>query len=120
MSNRSGKHHWSSEGTRLLLQCAITAHAKCGNNKKGVHKAIAEKYNEAAVEMNTQRSNDFLQMIDENKVRHKYDSLKRDWVKWESLNNKTGAGWDPVRQTVSGNNEWWDDRVKVFFIIFFC
>ena len=112
MSNRP-KHHWSVESTRILLQCAIDAYSKCGNNKKGVHKAIAEKFNQNVEETNRQRQRDFLESVDDAKVRHKYNSLKREWVKWESLNNKTGAGWDSARQTVSGSDEWWSDRVKV-------
>lgn len=107
MSNRKAAHHWSFEATQIMMQCAVEAYGACGNNKKGVHKAIAEKFNKVV------QNNPTIQPIDETKIRNKYDSLRREWLKWDGLMNKTGAGWDPVKETICGSDEWWEDRVKV-------
>ena len=112
MTNRKVAHHWSFTATQIMLQCSVDAYGACGINKKGVHKAIAEKFNDAIETIPD------IVPIDKTKIRNKYDSLRRDWMKWDALMNKTGAGWDAYKGTVSGSDEWWEDRVKVCKFIF--
>ncbi|XP_038715073.1 L10-interacting MYB domain-containing protein-like [Tripterygium wilfordii] len=38
---------------------------------------------------------------------------KEEWRLWEKLLiGETGLGWDPIRQTVLADNEWWERKIK--------
>ncbi|KAG6644919.1 hypothetical protein CIPAW_08G085800 [Carya illinoinensis] len=46
-------------------------------------------------------------------LKNKWDSLKNDWNIWTKLvGNETGLGWDPVKKTIDGTDEWWEKELQ--------
>ncbi|KAH9688209.1 DDE Tnp4 domain-containing protein [Citrus sinensis] len=50
---------------------------------------------------------------EQKQLKNKWDILKKDWQLWTNLlRNETGLGWDPVKQTITGSDEWWERKLK--------
>ncbi|KAL4610421.1 hypothetical protein ACB092_08G048500 [Castanea dentata] len=48
------------------------------------------------------------------KYKHKWDSLKKDWVLWNKLKgSETGLGWDATKGTIATTNEWWERKLMI-------
>ncbi|XP_030945937.1 uncharacterized protein LOC115970441 [Quercus lobata] len=46
------------------------------------------------------------------KYKHKWDSLKKDWVLWNKLKgSETGLGWDAAKGTIAATDEWWEKKL---------
>uniref|UniRef100_A0A7N2LQF3 Uncharacterized protein n=1 Tax=Quercus lobata TaxID=97700 RepID=A0A7N2LQF3_QUELO len=46
------------------------------------------------------------------KYKHKWDSLKKDWVLWNKLKgSETGLGWDAAKGTIAATDEWWERKL---------
>ena len=55
---------------------------------------------------------------EQKQLKNKWDILKKDWQLWTNLlRNETGLGWDPVKQTITSSDEWWERKFK--FLTFF-
>ena len=51
------------------------------------------------------------------KYKHKWDSLKKDWVLWNKLKgSETGLGWDAAKGTIAATDEWWERKLMVCFV----
>ena len=52
--------------------------------------------------------------MNNNKLKNKWDILKKDWQLWTNLlRNETDLGWDLVKQTITTRDEWWERKLKV-------
>ncbi|XP_024042776.1 L10-interacting MYB domain-containing protein-like [Citrus clementina] len=50
---------------------------------------------------------------EQKQLKNKWDILKKDWQLWTNLlRNETGLGWDPVKQTITDSDEWWERKLK--------
>ena len=48
------------------------------------------------------------------KYKHKWDSLKKDWIVWNKLKgSETGLGWDATKGTITATDEWWEMKLMV-------
>ncbi|XP_030936119.1 uncharacterized protein LOC115961252 [Quercus lobata] len=46
------------------------------------------------------------------KYKHKWDSLKKDWILWNKLKGgETGLGWDAAKGTIAATKEWWERKL---------
>uniref|UniRef100_A0A2N9FS97 Myb/SANT-like domain-containing protein n=1 Tax=Fagus sylvatica TaxID=28930 RepID=A0A2N9FS97_FAGSY len=46
------------------------------------------------------------------KFKHKWDTLKKDWVAWNKLKgSETGLGWDATKGTITATDEWWERKL---------
>uniref|UniRef100_A0A2N9EEH3 Myb/SANT-like domain-containing protein n=1 Tax=Fagus sylvatica TaxID=28930 RepID=A0A2N9EEH3_FAGSY len=46
------------------------------------------------------------------KYKHKWDTLKKDWITWNKLKgSETGLGWDVAKGTIVATDEWWDRKL---------
>uniref|UniRef100_A0A2N9G4A6 Myb/SANT-like domain-containing protein n=1 Tax=Fagus sylvatica TaxID=28930 RepID=A0A2N9G4A6_FAGSY len=46
------------------------------------------------------------------KYKHKWDTLKKDWITWNKLKgSETGLGWDVAKGTIAATDEWWDRKL---------
>ena len=51
------------------------------------------------------------------KYKHKWDSLKKDWVLWNKLKgSEIGLGWDVAKETIATTDEWWERKLMVCFV----
>ncbi len=51
------------------------------------------------------------------KYKHKWDTLKKDWITWNKLKgSETGLGWDVAKGTIAATDEWWDRKLTVYFL----
>ena len=51
------------------------------------------------------------------KYKHKWDSLKKDWVLWNKLKeSEIGLGWDAAKGTITVTDEWWERKLMVCFV----
>lgn len=49
----------------------------------------------------------------------KFNRFRSDWNAFKDLREKTGLGWDPVKETVTASDEQWGDLVKVLYLIYY-
>jgi hypothetical protein len=48
------------------------------------------------------------------KFKHKWDTLKKDWVAWNKLKgSEIGLGWDATKGTITATDEWWERKLTV-------
>lgn len=46
--------------------------------------------------------------------------MKRYWRLFDRLMRlESGIGWDPVNKSIVASSEWWDEKIKVTFDIFY-
>ncbi|KAL0006046.1 hypothetical protein SO802_013607 [Lithocarpus litseifolius] len=46
------------------------------------------------------------------KYKHKWDSLKKDWVLWNKLKgSENGSGWDTAKGTIAATDDWWERKL---------
>ena len=50
-------------------------------------------------------------------LKNKWDALKNDWKLWKDLIGKeTGLGWNIQKKTIDASPEWWQSKLKVWYI----
>ena len=51
---------------------------------------------------------------EQQQLKNKWDILKKDWqLQTDLLRNEIGLGWDPVKQSITANDERWETKLKV-------
>lgn len=101
---------WDDITTDAFIQACVAETLK-GNRPNGHLSKIGWKNVINTFKEKTGRCYDFRQM------KNKWSALKKDWQIWTDLvGNKTGLGWDPLRQTIDATSEWWEDKLKVYHL----
>lgn len=55
---------------------------------------------------------------DKKNLKNKWDLLRTEWKLWKELIGKeTGLGWNPRLETVDAPPDWWDNKIKVFYVV---
>nr|GMC63051.1 Myb/SANT-like DNA-binding domain protein [Ipomoea batatas] len=48
-------------------------------------------------------------------LKNKWDAMKKEWRTWKQLKREeTGLRWDPSTHKISGSDEWWEKKIKLF------
>ncbi|ESR49884.1 hypothetical protein CICLE_v10033761mg, partial [Citrus x clementina] len=51
---------------------------------------------------------------EQQQLKNKWDILKKDWqLQTDLLRNEIGLGWDPVKQSITANDERWETKLKI-------
>ncbi|XP_068323116.1 L10-interacting MYB domain-containing protein-like [Pyrus communis] len=92
----------NNDMSKNIVRDVQDAHGEGGHLNRIGWKSVIKKFNDL-----TQRSHVHKQL------KNKWTTLEKEWQLWTSLVGKeTGLGWDPVKQTIIANDEWWQKKMK--------
>lgn len=108
---RSTKAKWTLSTTHIFCDICVQAIQK--GMRPSTHfslegwKFVISNFNSITGETYTKRI-----------LKNKWDLLRADWKLWKELIGKeTGLGWNPRLETVDATPDWWDNKIKVLYIL---
>ncbi|OVA05685.1 Myb/SANT-like domain [Macleaya cordata] len=106
MAGTQSRAHWTPELHKTFVYLCLEQVQK--GNRPGTHlnkdgyKVLCDKFFTLTKKQ-----------YDRKKMKNHWDTTKEMWKVWHKLISNTGSGWDPVTQTITAGNDWWDDYIKM-------
>jgi len=48
-------------------------------------------------------------------LKNHWDAMKKEWTLFKQMmRGESGLGWDETRKTIAVDNDWWEQKIKVF------
>ena len=52
---------------------------------------------------------------DKQQLKDHWDSMKKEWTLFKQMiRGESNLGWDKAKKTIAANNDWWEQKIKVF------